>query len=173
MLVIDDRQLQAAVLAVRLADRQVRKVVRAETTAAFRQPWKANIRQAAQTQARRFPALPTMLRAGVTFTAGNPPEGVAYASTRPLRGGLVPAQRYEGAEMGTSRRLFITRDYWSTSPKGRRFRVRERHTARQMPPENDSGWVLYPTVRKMAPQVVTFWVASIVRAYRQALEGGN
>lgn len=163
----------AAVLALKLADRQVQKIVRAETVAAFRQPWKDSIRQEARAQARRFPALPTMLRAGVNLSGGNPPEGTAYASTRPLRGGLVPAQQYSGAEMGTPRRLFITRDYWSRSPRGKRFRVTERHTARQMPPENSEGWVLYPTVRNLAPKVVSFWVASIVRAYRQALEGGN
>jgi len=171
-----DRRLAASVLAFKVADRRTRSLVRDETAAAFRPEWVDGVRTLAAASAR-FGPYPDLLATGVTFQAGNPPTARAYQRTRPLSGGANPGEigrQYErGGVKGKrgSRVDQITRTYTSTSPKGRRFTITDRHTARQMAPRRDRGYAVWPVVADIAPAVVAFWTASIVRAYRRAADG--
>lgn len=167
--VTDDGRLAAAVLAWKVADRETQRTVRADTVAAFRDRWRTDVRAAAERAAGLGPFVP-MLRAGVTFSGGNPPQARAYQSTRALSGGLRPSERGRSYEFGTERHEYITRSYQSRRGSTA-FRVRERHTARQMLPTRSGGYAVWPAVQRIAPDVVAFWVSSIVRAYRLAAEG--
>lgn len=166
--VTDDGRIMAAVLAVKAADRDTQRAIRADTVAEFRPRWTTDVRQAAT--AAGFGPFREMLRTGVTFSGGNPPQARAYQSVRPLSGGLRPSERGRSYEFGTERHTQITRSYQSRRGT-RTFRVVERHTARQMLAPRRGGYVVWPVVQNIAPDVVAYWVGSIVRAYRLAVEG--
>lgn len=170
-----DRRLAASVLAWKVADRDTRALVRTETASAFRPEWENGVRRLAAASAGYGP-FPAMLRTGVTFQAGNPPTAKAYQRVRPLSGGANPSEigrQYErgGVSGKRGQRVdMITRTYTTRSRKGRRYTV-TRHTARQMAPRRDGGYAVWPVVADIAPAVVAFWTASIVRAYRRAADG--
>lgn len=164
------REVAAAVGALRAATREVRKISRDDTVREFRPVWAAEVRQRAHggPGGRQREAL---LRAGVGFSGGNPPEGWAYRSRRRLSGGLSadPWQPYEFGATRARRESFT--EYRARSPKGTPHRVKRR-TARQLPPYfRAEGYSVYPTLAALAPRVVSFWVASVVRAYNVAFEG--
>jgi hypothetical protein len=165
-----NRQVGAAVLALRAADRSVQKISRDDTNREFRPVWIAEVRKrAVGGPGGRQRA--SLTRTGTGFSGGNPPEGWAYRNRRTRSGGLSAdhARAYEFGATNPTRNTF--RGKTNRSPRGRTFHV-YRRTARQLPPFfRKEGYSVYPAVKIMAPRVVSFWVASVVRAYNQAFEG--
>lgn len=177
MSVSDDRRIAASVLAFKAADTATRRAIRQETVTRFRPVWKSAIQDNAR-RAAPFGPFPDLLRTGVTFGAGNPPQGRAYQRTKLLSGGADPTRigrQYErGGVKGRrgDRVSEIERTYRTKSRRGTAYYV-TRHTARQMAPARPSGYAVWPAVAELGPQAVSLWVSSIVRAYRLAVEDGR
>lgn len=159
----DDRQLQAAILAFKLADRGMRKEINDATRATFNQPWRAGIASRARTGLEQRVLVP-----GARVAAGNPPEFVAVTSRRRLRGGLIPDVAGAAVEFGA--RDTITR-YRRTSPRGTVHDV-QRHTRRQLPRPRKRGPVM-DTLGEMGGRVASLWVQMIVRTYCEAADEGR
>lgn len=157
-----DRRIGAAVLAWKAADRDLKRITRGDTAREFRPVWTQEIRRRALSD----DTISALLRTGVTFSGGNPPEGRAYTATRAIRGGARPFAEGPEFEFGTGNRDRRTR--YSMRPAGSdRSVIVTRHASRQMGRRIPIGRTVYPTVRKIAPRVVSYWVSSIVRAYSQ------
>lgn len=145
----DDRALQAAVLALRLADRGLRKQINDATRATLNAPWRTGIEQRVRTPLERRVLVP-----GARIAAGNPPTFVAASSRRALRGGLVPDTTWPAVEFGADR----------NRTKGKR------HTTRQLPARRKRGPV-FNTLSDIAHRAPHLWAQLIVKVYVDAAEG--
>lgn len=159
------REVRAAVLALRRADRDLRSKINRATRETLSPVWRGLVQNNAYR--RRDGAI---LAKGARIKAGNPPAGIAASSRRPLSGGLVPGDQWAPFEFGGDRSKVTT--YTRLSPRGRSHQVR-RHTARQLPPRSRQGHVVYPAVAEIAPRAASLWVQLIVRAYLDAAEETN
>lgn len=160
----DDR-LQAAVLALKAAPRDVRRIVSDDTRTVMGPVWVGAVNARASTRTDQV-----IIAKGARIKGGNPPTAVAATSTRKLRGGLIPAESFGPFEFGSPARDTLTTYDRKNRKTAGQHRV-TRHTRRQLPPAARSGRVAYPAFAEIAPRVVALWVQSIVRAYSQALEG--
>jgi hypothetical protein len=145
----DDRALQAAVLAWRLADRDLRKRINDATRTTFNTPWRTGIEQRCRTPLER-----RVLLTGARIKAGNPPEFQAATSRKALRGGLVPESGWAGVELGVDQ----------SRTKGKR------HTTHQLPARRKKGPVFH-TLADMAHRAPRLWAQLIVKTYIDAAEG--
>lgn len=91
-------------------------------------------------------------RAGVKVVVG----GSGRIGDLPMRELVRPI------EFGAQRNKRVT--YRSAYRGGRAFEVR-RHTARQLPWRKPKGRIVYPAVAEIAPQIVSWWVRSIMVVY--------
>jgi hypothetical protein len=157
----DDRSLQAAVLAFKLADRGLKKRVNDATRTHLNAPWKAGIASRASTPLEQRVLVP-----GARVAAGNPPRFVAYNSRRRLRGGLIPDEEGYAVEFGAAD---DTATYQRRSKKGGSHEV-TRHTARQLPRRRKYGPVMQ-TANEMGHRAASLWVQLIVKVYYDASEG--
>lgn len=159
----DDR-LKAAVLAMKAADRDLKRKINQATVSTIGPVW------ASEVASRALSAVDQrVLGRGARVKAGNPPTALAASSTRALRGGLVPADSWAAYEFGQSRDRVTT--YQRRSVKGQTHRV-SRHTTRQLPARNRSGRVVYAAWQEVAPRTVSLWVQLIVRTYVDAVGKG-
>lgn len=161
VLTIDDREVQAAVLAFKVADRGLRKRINDSTRAQFNGPWRAAVQSAAGTQLERKVLVP-----GARIAAGNPPVFVAASSRRPLSGGLVPDTSWPAVEFGANDTVT---SYPRRSPKGTVHRV-TRHTRRQLPRRRKHGPV-FTTVSQFSDRAASLWAQLIVKVYVDAAAG--
>ncbi|MBX9243413.1 hypothetical protein ICW40_01155 [Actinotalea ferrariae] len=159
----ESRELQAATLALKAADRELRNDINRSTTQTIGPVWKSVVAQHAtgQMDAR-------VLAQGARVKAGNPPTAVAATSRRKLRGGLVPVASWHAWEFGADRNAVTT--YQRRSKTGGTHKV-TRHTRRQLPPRIRTGRVIFPAFADVAPRAVSLWVQLIVRKYADAAEG--
>lgn len=131
----DSRELQAIVLAFKLADRRVRNVMKATARKTLNAVWRPALasRATSKLQAR-------VLVAGARAKVGSDSFSMLAATRkRPLSGGLIPADEWHGAEFGARRKGL------------------ERFGARV-----DDGKVIYPATRDEAPRVVAAWIEGAV-----------
>lgn len=171
MLSVNDgslRELHAAVLALKAADRDLRRDIAKATRDTMNPVWRSLV----QGNAAGADAMTSrMLGTGVRIAAGNPPVAKAAQSTRKVgRGGtLTPSEDYGPWEFGApNRNAFST--YTRRSPKGRTHQVKRR-TMRQLPRRHQEGRVVYPAFAEIAPRMVSLWVQLIVKKYHDAAEG--
>jgi hypothetical protein len=159
----DDRALQAAVLAFKVADRGLKKRVNDATRSTFNAPWKAGIAQRASTRLEQRVLVP-----GARVAAGNPPTFVAAASKRRLRGGLVPDDDGFAVEFGAADKLTT---YQRRKPSGGTTSV-TRHTRRQLPRRRKAGPIMQ-TAGEMGHRAASLWVQLIVKTYYEAADEGR
>jgi hypothetical protein len=157
----DDRALQAAVLAFKVADRGLRKEINDATRSTFNGPWRSGIAARAHTRLEQRVLVP-----GARVAAGNPPVFVAATSRRRLRGGLVPDTDGGPVEFGAADRAVT---YSRRSVKGKVHQV-TRHTRRQLPRSRKSGPV-WGAVAEFGGRAASLWVQMIVRTYYKAADG--
>lgn len=164
----DDRALQAAVLAFKAADRNLRSDINKATRETMNPVWRGLV---AQNATGKGGLTDRLLGPGARVAAGNPPVAKAAQSTRGVGRGrsLRPADDFGPWEFGVPNREKYTR-YRRTSPKGKPHNVRRR-TMRGLPQGDRSGRVVYPAFAEIAPRMVSLWVQLIVRKYHEAAEG--
>ena len=145
----DSRELQAAVLSMKRAPKEVRSIVGKDTRRVFGKEWAKEVRRQSEAhpganQRRK------LLRSGVNVTGNNPPTATVYAGRKTLSGGLG-TDWWHAVEYGGDRPQL--------PPRSRRFM------------RGNMGYSFTPAMIVMAPRVAAFWVQSIVRAYARAGEG--
>lgn len=155
------REMQAAVVALRAIDKDMRRDLNKGTRAVVGPVWK----QAVESNATRAMDR-TVLVPGTRVNVGSRPSLIAASSRKTLRGGLVPTDSWKAYEFGGLRGK-------TTKYRGRRggrsFDV-ERRTKRQLPEFRKGGRVLYPAVADVAPRVFALWAQTVVRLVYKAFE---
>lgn len=157
-------EIKAAVLAMKRADADTRKVISADMRSTMGPVWKQEVSShltGAKNEAR-------MLNVGVRIAAGNPPSLVAANSRRKLGRELTPTSNFKAWEFGAAHQKLS--EYKMRTRNGKSVNVK-RHTRRGLPPFKKGGRVLYPTAGEVIPRIAAFWVQSIVRAFLDAAEG--
>lgn len=131
------RELQAALLSVRQADREIRSDINKDARRVLKPEWNDGLVKHSGSLLERSALVP-----GARLTFGrNNITAVAAASKRPLSGGLVPATDYPGIEWGSS--------------KLRQFKARTR-----------KGYVVGPAAGDLITRAVSVWVHTIVDKFR-------
>jgi hypothetical protein len=159
----DDRSLQAAVLAFRLAGRDLKRRINTSTKDVFDPVWKSEVRSRAKTGLEQRVLVP-----GTRVATGNPPTFVAGASRRKLKGGLVPDTDWAPVEFGT-RKHGKFRTYTTHSSRGKAYRV-SRRTAQQLPARRRHGPV-YSALEPMIHRVPSLWAQIVYKIYNDAARG--
>ena len=163
----DHRELQAVVLAIKAANRDLRKELNRRTRETLNPVWKSVV--ADHLSGRDH--LSTMLLAGVRVAAGNPARAMAAQSRRGLGKGkrLVPSRDYYIAEFGVDRSKRTT--YERKNRKGGGTHKVTRRVNVGKPRRVPEGRVVYPAFAEVGPRMVSLWVQTIVRTYHDAAEG--
>lgn len=161
-----DNRIKAAVVFVKLANRDLKRDIDAATRAVLGPVWVQEVQVRAVTPAQR-----AILVKGAKVKAGNPPVAQAATSGRKLKGGLVPADQWYSYEFGGDPAKVTT--YQRQGRKGGAPHKVTRHTARQLPPRKASGRVAMPAFAEVAPRAVSLWVSLVVKVYNNAVNGGN
>jgi hypothetical protein len=170
------RPLQAVVLALKLADRDLRKRINDATRETLNPVWRRAVDERMQDRVDQ-----RVFGTGTRIAAGNPPAAVAGSSRRRLPGGLVPLENWRAWEFGAVGRdtsfteyprAAYTRHQGGQAVQVRAGRVRRR-TLAQVPSRASSGRVLYPAFAELAPRVAALWAQIVVQQYAQALEASG
>lgn len=176
----DARELEAAVLAMKAADRSLRSDINKATRGTMNPVWKSMVTShLSGTDAMTS----RMLNNGVRIAAGNPPRAMAAQSTKNVGSGgpLIPRQDFAGWEFGANRSLYSR--YERKNPvrpvrSGRRRRGNPSgsHTVTRramtgLPRLTPKGRVVYPAFAEIGPRMVSLWVQLIVKKYYDAVEG--
>lgn len=162
--VFNSRELQGVILALGSMERELAKQIRAATRSMIAPEWQKAVAAEASTRLERRVLVDT---ARVTVSNQNVTLKSAGVG-RALAGGAKPVQLVAAAEFGANRAH--TKSYASSSPRGRRFTVHNRHTQRQLQPRKRTGRVVYPAAAKVIPRLASLWVQTTVRTFYEAIE---
>lgn len=163
--VLNSRELQAVLLAVRGADKAIQTQIRKHTKDLGLPEWKAALGENA-----RLPLQKRVLVDTARLTPSNQNVRLASATVgRSLSGGLNPKTEYAAAEFGANQNKRTT--YRATSTRGRSYVVRDRRTTQQLPPRRRTGYVFYPAAATIIPRIAALWVQTVVRTMAEAFEG--
>lgn len=150
--------LQAAVLGVHQANREIRTNINKNTRKQARPLWsQALASRAAGTRQNR------VLVAGAKVTVSARGIGVrAATSSRPLSGGLVPSTEWHGDEFGMQNQK---RSHTQKSRKGTSYTL-TRMTGRQFKGRKKHGYVAFDAASEVGTRLVGIWVKTIVDEFR-------
>lgn len=164
----ESRELRAAVLAMKLADRDLRRKITARQRETMNPVWQRGIAENVTWNVQW-----NVLSAGARIAAGNPPYLVAANSKRPLgrnRTGrrLIPTTDWQGFEYGAPHDRFsrYERQYVGSTSA---HHV-ERRTMRHLQPRRRGGHVLGPAVAALGPRMAALTVQSVVKTYMDILD---
>lgn len=157
------REVAAAVLAVREADKGLRREITRQTRTNLGPIWTAEIHRTATSRWERV----AYLKVPPRVTGVNPPVLVAGQSTRRTAGGFTPASDWWMVEFGGYRGKTET-TYRRRSPRGLVHNV-TRDTDNQLPARRHNGRAAYPALERTVPRAASLWVATVVRTYADAL----
>lgn len=160
-------ELQAAVLAMKLADRDLRNDINRRARATMGPEWKAGLSQ----HLRGIPQQQVIVK-GAKISTGNPPS-ITTATTKTKvghGGGIIPVDQWPVWEYGVSQHY--PHQYTRRSRSGRSHTVR-RDVNAGAPPRRKNGYVIGPTLADLLPRLASLWVQTIVRTYMDALEQGS
>lgn len=135
---VRDDAVRGAALAVKAADRDLRRGIGAASQRVAVPVWRREV------AARVRTAQDARVYGSGTVTRGNPPALVAAQSSRSLSGGLTPGTDWRWVEFG------------SNKPHGQRG---------QLPRFQSRGRVVFPALPYVVPRLVSAWVGVVYRAY--------
>ena len=168
--VLQDSQteLRAVVLAMKAADREIKRDINRRTRETMNPVWKSLV----EGELAGTGTLTTrLLGSGVRIAAGNPPQAMAAQSRRAIgrRKNLKPVTDYHLAEFGVA-----DPEAWSHYERKNRkspgVHKVKRRASRGLPARVQNGRVVYPAFAEIAPRVVSLWVQTVVRTYYDAVE---
>lgn len=149
------RELQALLLTIRTAEKDVQAEIRKHTKAIGQPEWQQAVREEATTKLET-----RVLGNTARLSVSNQNIRLSAAGVgRPLRGGLRPPQDYAGVEFGAAPRVRTVR---MTSRRGRAYSAR-RNVHAQLRPRNRKGYAFYPAVAGMVPRIFALWAQTAVR----------
>lgn len=157
------RELRAAVLAMKRADKAVKGEISQQLRATMSPEWETML-------AQHLTGLPQekMLMAGARIAAGNPPTIVAANSKRRFGRALIPAEDWTAWEYGASDKSPSTYDRRNRNGNG--THTVTRNIRGGLPAYRRDGRVIGPAVKRFLPRVCAFWVQTVVRAFMDAAE---
>lgn len=165
----DHRELQAAVLAMKAADKDLRRAINDSTRQTMNPEWKKLV---AEHSDMTTVLGAQVLNKGVRVAAGNPVQLVAASSTRGIGDGkrVKPADLYHAFEFGADPNHSV--QYQRTSRSGKKHTV-TRHVSRQLPQRRRTGRVVWPAAEVFIPRAISLWLHIIVKKYAEAAEGNQ
>ncbi|MBF4565400.1 hypothetical protein [Plantibacter sp. VKM Ac-2876] len=157
------RELQATVLSIRRAERDIQTNIRKFTKTLLMPEWKKALAERAETRLEHRALVST---ARITMSNQNIKLKSAGLN-RKLSGGMNPNVEGHAVEFGANREEKTTYD--AVSKNGTGYRI-TRRTRRQLRPKTTQGYVFYPAVRAMIPRFASLWVQTTVRTLADALD---
>lgn len=157
------RELRAAVLAMKRADKEVRGDISQQLRSVMSPEWETTL-------AQHLTGIPQerMLMAGARIAPGNPPMIVAANSKRRFGRALIPAENWTAWEYGASDRTPST--YQRRNRGGTGSHSVTRNIRADLPAYRRDGRVIGPAVKRLLPRICAFWVQSVVRAFMDAAD---
>jgi hypothetical protein len=153
--VYESRELQAVILSIRRADREIKKQIRQQTQKTLLPEWKKALEHRVLVDTGRIKMSDQNVRMS-SATVG-----------RKLSGGLDPKTQAHAVEFGGDR---AARHTYEVARNGKTFRV-NRRTSAQLRPRRRNGYVVYQSAEQMIPRFAGLWVQTTVRTMHDALEG--
>jgi hypothetical protein len=163
------RELQAVVLALKIAEPKLRPEMYARTRQKILPDWTTGIQE--KINAKPYAKLHTALMKGQRVSVGTQGVSVLAAqSSRPVRPGstLTPKQNWAAAEFGTKPREELIR--------GRRGATQYQYRRKIMTgflANNRKGKFAYRQAEEMVSRSVAMWVQTVVQVMREAVEKGE
>lgn len=161
--VYGSRELQATILSIRRADREVKKQIRTQTREKLLPEWQKALAERAETRLEHRVLVDT---GRIKMSDQNVRMSSATVG-RKLSGGLNPKVQASAVEFGADRGQKTT--YEAVSRKGKRYKV-TRRTRSQLRPYRQSGYVVFPAAKAMIPRFASLWVQTTVRTLHEAFE---
>lgn len=150
------RELQATILALKAAQRQVRLDINKEARNAIRPLWQQELNSRAHSRMEQ-----ALIVARARATASDRGVRVTAANGRELRGGLDPATGWPGAEFGArSKRV----SKGEVSKRTRRPYQRDQVINRQFKGRTQHGRIAFDAASAAMTKVVGIWVRTVVGA---------
>jgi hypothetical protein len=163
------RELQAVVLALKIAEPKLRPEMYARTRQKILPDWTTGIQE--KINAKPYAKLHTALMKGQRVSVGTQGVSVLAAqSSRPVRPGstLTPKQNWAAAEFGTKPREELIR--------GRRGATQYQYRRKIMTgflANNRKGKFAFRQAEEMVSRSVAMWVQTVVQVMREAVEKGE
>lgn len=156
--------LQAAVLGLRRAEKDMQRQVRTQTREKLLPEWQEAVRGRVETRVET-----RILGDTARVKMSNQNVRLSSATVgRPLSGGLNPKSQAAAVEFGADRS--VTQTYVAKSSKGKSFSVK-RHTRAQLRPVKRGGYAVIPAAKAMIPRAAALWVQTVVRSFHEGVEG--
>jgi hypothetical protein len=161
----DSEAVRETIAALKLANKNVQKQIRAQSKRVIEPVYKEALATAAGST-RSFYGQGIIQSARVKISEQN--VTVSTGSTKgKFRNGLDMRKSIRSMEFGSSGGRKTT--YNRKSRRGGTHKV-TRLTMGQFGPKAPKGRVFYPAVRELAPRVISLWVQTVIREYADALE---
>lgn len=143
------REIQATILALRGAERSIRTGINKRARSTIVPLWRAEVNARARTSLQR-----RIIASGARATASD--RGVkllAATSGRPLSGGLIPSDQWQGAEFGAADQRVTARRGSTSYPLwvNRQYENRKPH-----------GTVAMDAASRVGTKLVALWVETVV-----------
>lgn len=143
----ESAHLKAVVIAMQVADRDIAANVRKETRTVAAPAWREELRARPASEAQSRMLVDT---ARVAVSSNTVTLTSATSKRKALSGGATPAGQGKAFEFGSS------------GP----------HAARgQLPHNRRGGYVVYPSLAKVAPRIISLWAQTVMRTVGDSLEG--
>lgn len=157
------RELRAAVLAMKRADKAVRADISQQLRSVMSPEWTHELAQHLTGDPRE-----KILLSGSRIQAGNPPTLITASGKRRFGRGLIPNEHWQAFEYGASSRKLVTYARRNRTNPGKHKVTRDTHAG--LPRFQKGGRVIGPSVAAILPRAAAFWVQSVVKAFMDAAE---
>lgn len=154
--------LQAVIVGLKQADREIRGIVRREFRRIAAPIWQEAIAARVST---RLESRVLAQTARVTVSDQNVMLKSAQVG-RALSGGLLPSRNAASVEFGAEPRV---RSYQARSRRGRTFTVR-RNTTAQLRRRNPKGYAVFPAASDVIPRLLALWAQTAARTLYEKFE---
>lgn len=170
--VLNSRELQATLLALRAAPKQVQAEVRQRTRDLLLPEFRKGMAERAT--AGRVQQRVLVDTARITMSNQNVRMSSA-TGRRKMSGGLVPSVHGSAFEFGASKARVRTYERTASLRRPKRKRGGQTHqvtrnTTAQLPPFRAKGWTFYPTVAALIPRFASLWVQTSIRTVLDAID---
>lgn len=156
------RELQAALLTVRTAERELRLDINKDARKEISGQWREAVLGFAESRTDvRILATGARAAVGVRQVSLK-----AATSNRPLRGGLVPSKDWAAQEFGMRN---YKKTFTTTSRRGTRYQV-TKTIGRQFPGRQRHGRVVFNAASLVGTRLVAIWVRTIVNKFASIAE---
>lgn len=154
----ENRQIQAALLSLKQADRELRKDVNKDVRGQLNPVWKEALLGRVE---RKLDV--RIIHQGARVAVGTRQITLhAATSKRALEGGLVPSANWAAEEMGMVRRK---KTFTATNSRGKSYKVTRMQGA-QFPRRTNKGRVAFPAAAVVIKESIPIWLRTIVSHYQ-------